>query len=218
MELNSGGKYLLKLVKSFFPMKSADQELLATIIANGSIYQIESVISRGANPNAQDYRNCVNTGYQGFTPLHYASDWRFKDKNRKDLVELILNAKGDPNIPSKFGHRPLHNFAIKGDDDSIELLLQNVDSFLPKVERKRDGKTPLHSAVQSLNIEVVKLLVSFGANPTLATVGEGTMGQTPLQYAIDHARLVKHGYNSSEKDRVASLQAIAIIVDYLKTL
>ena len=56
MELNSGGKYLLKLVKSFFPMKSADQELLATIIANGSIYQIESVISRGANPNAQDYR------------------------------------------------------------------------------------------------------------------------------------------------------------------
>lgn len=245
---------MLKLVKSFFPMKSADQELLATIIANGSIYQIESVISRGANPNAQDYRNCVNTGYQGFTPLHYASDWRFKDKNRKDLVELILNAKGDPNIPSKFGHRPLHNFAIKGDDDSIELLLQNgahvdcfntsgytplhnacgfghlstarllllwnanVDSFLPKVERKRDGKTPLHSAVQSLNIEVVKLLVSFGANPTLATVGEGTMGQTPLQYAIDHARLIKHGYNPSEEDRAASQQAISIIIEYLKTL
>tara|TARA_R110002124_G_scaffold74783_5_gene200839 strand:+ start:161 stop:868 length:708 start_codon:yes stop_codon:yes gene_type:complete len=235
-------------------MKSADQELLATIIANGSIWQIESSISRGANPNAQDYRSCVSKGYQGYTPLHYASNWRVKNRKRKELVKLILNAAGDPNIQSKYGHSPLHNFALKGDDESIELLLQSgaqvdcfnksgytplhhacefghlstvrmllqwnasVNSFLPKVERKRDGKTPLHSAVQSLNIDVVKLLVGHGANPTLATEGSRTIKQTPLQYAIDHARLIKHGYNPSEEDRAASQQAISIIIEYLKTL
>ncbi|WP_424981333.1 ankyrin repeat domain-containing protein [Maritalea sp. S77] len=235
-------------------MRSADQELLATIIANGSIWQIESSISKGANLNAQDYRSCVRKGYEGFTPLHYASNWRSKNHKRKDLVELILRSKGDPNIQSKYGHSPLHNFSIVGDDESILLLLQNgakincfnksgdtplhyscrfghlstvrmllewnasVNAFLPNIELNQDGKTPLHSAVQSLNIEVVKLLVRHGANPTLATLSSRTKKETPLQYAIDHERLIKHGYNPSEEDRAASQQAISSIIEYLKAL
>ncbi|XP_023316094.1 ankyrin-1-like [Trichogramma pretiosum] len=116
----------------------------------------------------------------GNTPLH----WSLTD-GCKRFTAICLLAKGaDPNLANAEGSTPLH-MIFKSDDDDLmlevfcyyndtrnQLVLVNVRDEL--------GNTPLHYAVQALNLETqhdVRYLLKRGADPNLAN----REGLTPLQ-------------------------------------
>ena len=76
-------------------------------------------------------------------------------------------ALSGPNARSRvFGDTPLHIVAIWGDVESAEILIQEgaeIDA------RGEDNFTPLHNAVEQNKIELVKLLLKYGANRFLCS-------------------------------------------------
>ncbi|KAJ8982663.1 hypothetical protein NQ317_019064 [Molorchus minor] len=98
-----------------------------------------------------------------------------------DIIELLLKAGADPNAAdnyvnanrtaSQVGLHPIEVLMIR--DEEFSSNLNNKATFL--------GFTPLHYAVLADNLDIIKLLVKYGANPNL----ENDMGHKPITYAKD---------------------------------
>ena len=133
---------------------------------------LEVLRAAGANPN-------VRNG-DGDTPLTVAVDWM-----NLEAVQSLLDSGADPNLADGDGRTPLLVAARwTGSDPSsvaeqaamIRLLLGRgacVDA------QSHQGETALISAVANTNGEIVKLLLDFGANRTIADVAD----RTATQYA-----------------------------------
>ena len=64
-----------------------------------------------------------------------------------DIVNILLKAGALSNITDKIGRTVLHYACEYGQDDTIEMLLQNgADANTQENEKK---KTPLHSAIEN---------------------------------------------------------------------
>ena len=130
--------------------------------------------------NAKEVRAVLSTGMVNIecmtdednTPLLIAVD-----KGHNDLVQLLLEAGANPNLPStefeKDRWTPLTVAAFRGDHDVAKLLIEaggNVNM------EARDGKIPLHLAKGR---KVVKLLLDEGSH----LHKECASRNTPLHYA-----------------------------------
>jgi ankyrin repeat protein len=110
---------------------------------------VELLLSKdGVDVNAQDEYN---------TALHDAAA-----KGHKEIVELLLSKDGvDVNAQNKYKYTALHKAASKGHKEIVTILLEHkaeVDSFHPY-------SSPLELAVLRNQPEVIKILLSYGANP-----------------------------------------------------
>lgn len=97
--------------------------------------------------------------YNNKTPLHYAVE----NRNR-ELIEILLKNKANPNIVDYFKKSALHYVAPgpDGHQKIFEMLLKagaNIDS------KDDEGKTLLFRAVKKNNPQEVSYLLSLGANP-----------------------------------------------------
>jgi ankyrin repeat protein len=91
----------------------------------------------------------------GWTPLHLAAQ-----KGFKEVAELLLANKADPNAKSKRGDTPLH-WAANGHKEIVALLLANK----AKVDIKdNNGTTPLSRAVMQGHREVAELIRLYGGH------------------------------------------------------
>lgn len=89
-------------------------------------------------------------GLRWKTPLEIAVN------NRDEaMVQFLLNNRADPNIGN-----PLYNAVYRGDEVIVDLLL-NHGAYVNK--RNDDSNTPLHFAVSSEQVNVVRLLLKNGA-------------------------------------------------------
>lgn len=123
-------------------------------IAYGAYDTVQLLIERGAEIE-QDY------GGRG-TPLMEAI-WH----QREAIVRLLLQKGADPNTETAygFGHRPLHiAVACYNGDLSLIMLLITKDANLDA--KNNNGATPLLLAVELARIDVVRLLLEHGADPT----------------------------------------------------
>jgi ankyrin repeat protein len=118
---------------------------------------------RGANPNDIDSE---------LLPINAAIEY-----NRPEIVEALIRLGADPNKPSCYGISPLHAAAIRGDTDSMRLLIK-AQAHIDAIDDL--GKTPLHHAVESRSVETVQILVDAGANQTLRNI----KGKRPLDLAV----------------------------------
>lgn len=88
--------------------------------------------------------------------------------NNEPIVKLLLNYNANPNIQDEYDNIPLHYVCKFNNKQIAKLLLDNkADPNIPNGY----GKVPLISSYESTyfetKIDVMKLLLDYGANPTI---------------------------------------------------
>jgi ankyrin repeat protein len=105
---------------------------------NGDLIKVQTLLEKGANPNAEDDA--------GLTPLHYAADLGYVE-----IVKLLLERGADPKAKDNKGSTPLHWAAFFGHVDVVRVLLERGAD--PRIA-DNEGHIPLDyakdSAIRSL--------------------------------------------------------------------
>ena len=123
---------------------------------------VEFLIDNGINPNIKDKK--------GNTPLNNSA---FFDSNYNTARYLISNG-GVVDLPNDFGISPLYRSANA--PKMTQLLCENNHDI--NIVYKNNGNTPLHEAVRRFNIDVVKILLTYGAKINI----KNNDGETPKKY------------------------------------
>jgi ankyrin repeat protein len=136
----------------------------------GSPELVTMLIESGANPNAQVSAPGANPA--GLTPLRAAVN-----DDQKEIAQLLLARKADPNIPDSEGLTPLHLAVMGQHKEMVKLLLANH----AEVNRQDNGgRTPLDCAAGLADTTIAATLLEAKADPNL----KDKQGQTPLFYAV----------------------------------
>jgi len=131
------------------------QNALMWAAAEGHPDVVDVLIQKGANVNA--------TTKSGFTPLTFAVM-----KNDAASVRRLIQAGADPNyaLPDKDKTKML---AVAGSYNSADAAAALLDGGADPNVIGRRGRTPLHMAAQEGQLDLVKKLVSKGANLNVQT-------------------------------------------------
>lgn len=132
-------------------------------------------------------------GEYGGTPLYSAVS-----NNKKEIVQMLLEAGADPNQKSKGRFSPLISAFDKyrPNLEIIKLLFEHGAD--PNIQDS-DGTTPLHIAVMNDNPEITELLLTNGADPNI----QNNVGNTPLHIPANYKiieLLIKHGADETIKN------------------
>ena len=112
---------------------------------------VELLIHKGADVNSS------GTGFfTGWTPLHAAAEWGFKD-----AAALLIANGASVNARNNLGDTPLQLATQEGHKEVAELLITNGAKVN---DRNNHGLTPLFRAVSSKRKDVVELLIAKGAD------------------------------------------------------
>lgn len=138
------------------------------------------IIEKLEEINSNNHQPVFKTGRDGTTRMMLAAqnpssdvlnrffDGTFSDKNsdnRSALHFAAMNSSNHVNIAliksevnkcDCFGNLPLHYAVIKGDTDSVKVLLQNCSE---RDVKNKEGKTPLDLAREGSHVGIVKLLI-----------------------------------------------------------
>jgi len=126
------------------------------------------------------------TNKNGETALSFAIS-----KGQEDAcIALIESGKTDPNIPNQNGHTALHK-AVTGNNTRIAEALLKGPIPADANMATSGGSTPLHIAVDSGNLDMVKLLTSIEG---IDTNSVDLSQNTPLHRAAEkgHPEIITH--------------------------
>lgn len=91
---------------------------------------------------------------------------RVCDKGKYDEAKQLIEKGANVNDADYAGNTALHEAALRGHTEIVELLLDN-GAILDVQNGPYDRDTPLIDAVSNGHVETVKLLLERGANPTV---------------------------------------------------
>lgn len=122
----------------------------------------------------------------GLTPLHFAALG-----GHTKAIELLLKNGAKLDCLTVDGKNPLHFAAIKGHAGVLKSLLESAQMNVLDVNvPDAQGKTPLHYAIFSENLDAARLLVQKGADPLIPT-----MQTTPFAILLHRSKK-----NSEQRD------------------
>jgi len=160
-------------------MKKCDDKPYKNVIHAQPSGMDQPLFSTGF-PNENLLFNCKESA----SLLNLAVIFQHKNPELVKIIDYLLNAgcRLDAVDLSNKIPNTLYLIARQGQHDLIRLLLEHsgpdithliIDSF-------SESYTPLHAAIQSKNLETVKTLLEFGANPFITVK---TTNQTPEELA-----------------------------------
>jgi len=112
---------------------------------------------------------------RGLTALHEAVE-----KGDVDIVKKLLGYKADPNINNDKEMSALHCAVMSDSLQILELILAGATPELLS-QKRAGGLTALHDAIKKGDVDVVKKLLEYKADPNVKDDKE----KTALHYAID---------------------------------
>jgi hypothetical protein len=146
--------------------QGANSLSISTLLSDGLLDMSKLLIQLGANINAKSE--------EGYTPLSYAAD-----KGNIKMMKFYLDEhKMDINTQADDGYSLISLAAFKGHLDSIDFLHARGANL--EVPENNGGNTPLLDAVKNKKMDVVKKLISLGAN----LEAKNYDGYTPLFLAV----------------------------------
>jgi ankyrin repeat protein len=194
---------------------------LVYAVRSNDLESVKIMLAAGADINQ-------TTGY-GWSPLLVAAQNRYYK-----LGAFLLDRGANPNLPNRGGWTPLYlatdnrniengDYPVrKGDMDHLDFIRLLIDKGADVNARMRDstetrtvftnqwldenGATAFLRASQSGDIELMKLLLSKGADPKLNTV----LGVTPLHVAAGIGWVEGITYEWSPK---ATFDAVKMLID-----
>lgn len=173
---------------------------LIDAIASDNIDCVAKVLTAGADPNTTRPRSCNplqfavdephppgspgaldvmvlllrhgalvdgREGPEDATPLLLAVQ-----KNNIEAVRILLAAGADPNVRGDVGYSPLRWCAEHGYLEMARLLLLCGATKMIDDWGGDNAMTALGLAVRGLNVDMVKLLLAYGANPQARDIDE----------------------------------------------
>ena len=165
--------------------------LLPASIYGGHRHIFDYLILNGADVNA--------IGDDGYTVLMAAAN-----QGNLEMLEILLDKGADPNLASPItGETPLHAATSKGFSasyvDCVKRLLEHganpnvkANFGVPTNTYYRDikvvGETPLHLAAAYGSKEMIELLLSYKADPSL----KDDRDESPLTWYSRHQRIKDH--------------------------
>lgn len=120
---------------------------------------LKILVDNGADVNLKDFHD--------YTPLHYACIWSWLP-----AVEVLLEAGADITAQNIAGQNALHIAVEFGAPDVVEYLLEETEIEIEG--RDSDGETPLFMACKKNNLELVRILVEFGADTNFVSFKKAT--------------------------------------------
>jgi ankyrin repeat protein len=124
---------------------------LLTAVNNRNYKLAAYLLERGADPNL------ANKG--GWTPLYLATDNRNieggdypvprADLDHLEIIKMLLDRGADPNVPAR--------------ENTLTRTIFTMQWFY------EDGATPFVRAAQSSDVELMRLLLKYGADPKMKT-------------------------------------------------
>uniref|UniRef100_H0XX72 BCL6 corepressor like 1 n=1 Tax=Otolemur garnettii TaxID=30611 RepID=H0XX72_OTOGA len=155
--------------KSLTPTKATEPCTPSKSRSAGPEEASESPTARQIPPEAR--RLIVNKN-AGETLLQRAARLGYKDV----VLYCLQKDSEDVNHRDNAGYTALHEACSRGWTDILNILLEHGANVNCSAQ---DGTRPVHDAVVNDNLETIWLLLSYGADPTLATYS----GQTAMKLA-----------------------------------
>nr|CEG03538.1 unnamed protein product [Fusarium acuminatum CS5907] len=117
----------------------------------------------------------------------YPSTWKWVDKVRLDIVNLLLEQPGiDINAQDISSVSPLH--FVSGNRRASKFIIQRLIEKGARVSiRTNKVETPLHLACQAENMDALGILLTSGADPTECDEN----GANALHYAVRRKEMVR---------------------------
>lgn len=150
---------------------------------------VSHLLKNGSDPNLALQKNlypesliknlCSKVDF--WTPLHFAVDVQ-----DVEIVKLLINYQADVNLEDEYGRTSLNLAASRGNVEIAQILLDagaHVDSKKNKIKDEKSKwriREPLHSAVESNNLVIAKMVIEKEADVNL----EDGWNRTPLNLAI----------------------------------
>uniref|UniRef100_A0A8C2JDT7 Oxysterol-binding protein n=1 Tax=Cyprinus carpio TaxID=7962 RepID=A0A8C2JDT7_CYPCA len=196
---------------------------------NGNLEGIQKLLMSKIKEEVKIDINCKgkSKSNHGWTPLHLACYF-----GHKDVVEALLKAGADANLPNNVGDTPLHKAAFTGRKEVVMLLLQydacpsvingmaqipkditqsaEIKSMLEAAERTEERKLEeqLLEAAREGAISTLTRLLNMKKPPNISCTD--LLGNTPLHCAAYRGqkqcavKLMQHKANPNIKNKIGS--------------
>ena len=166
-------------------------------VDKNDVTKLRTLLQEGADPN----ENYNDSPALSFTILHLCCG-----KGHLEATKLLVEAGANVQSRDAWAMSPLVHSIISQYIDVIEYLL----SVCPRIVNLTDkfGKSPLHFAIESDNVEIVELLIRRGADINMSTMH----GITPLMFTCSTPKL------SQREEIVRILLREGALIDLVDTL
>jgi len=160
-------------------VRSGNQEMIALLLQHGAEHDVLSAAAGDVDALQRILHGAPLSTHSRdrweWTPLHMAASL-----NRPEAARVLIAAGADVNARAARGRTPLFLAAMDGNSAVAEVLLEKGADL--NLAEESSGWLPLHRAVESGNLPLVRLLLAHGADPDPRAAD----GATPMILAEVH--------------------------------